>query len=140
MLQTFQSSYDEPQHLAHRPPIKIADLERILGQSLATGSTKYILIDAVNELPDETELLESLARLMHISSNLRLFVTTTADVARSSISPSTLRVIQVEQQDTVTDISIFLDYTLQEDPAFRHLGVSLKQEIRQTLMTSSDGS
>ena len=140
LLQTFQSFYDETQHLAHRPPIKIADLERILGQSLGSGNTRYILVDAVNELPDETELLECLARLMHISPNLRLFATSTADLASSSIDTSSLRTIQVEQQDTVSDISILLDHTLQADPALRRLGDDLKNEIRQTLMTNSKGS
>jgi len=140
LLQTFQSFYDETQHLAHRPPIKIADLERILGQSLATGSTKYILIDAVNELPDETELLECLARLMHISPNLRLSVTSTADLTSNSIDVSRLKTINVEKHDTISDISILLDHTVQDDPALRSLSFSVKQEIRQTLMTASDGS
>jgi len=94
----------------------------------------------VNELPDETELLECLARLMHISPDLRLFVTSTADLASSSIDTSSLRTIQVEQQDTVSDISILLDYTLQADPALRRLGDDLKNEIRQTLLSTSDGS
>lgn len=120
--------------------MKIADLERILGQSLGSGNINYILIDAINELPDETEVLECLARLMNISPNLRLFVTSTADLAIGSMSSSMLRTIQVEQQDTITDISILLDHTLQEDPALKSLSVTLKDEIRQTLRTNSNGS
>jgi len=77
---------------------------------------------------------------MDISPKLQLFVTSTADVASSVISSSMLRTIQVEQQDTITDISILLDHTLEEDPTLRSLSVSLKDEIRQTLMTNSDGS
>jgi hypothetical protein len=77
---------------------------------------------------------------MNTSPNIRLFVTSTADLVTGSIDPATLMTIQVEQCDTITDISILLDHTLQEDPALRSLGVSLKDEIRQTLLTSSDGS
>ena len=105
-----------------------------------TGNTKYILVDALNELPDESELLECLARLMNNSPTLRLFVTSTADRSSSSIDTSKLRTIQVEQQDTITDISILLDHTLQEDPVLKRLSFSLKQEIRQTLIITSDGS
>lgn len=105
-----------------------------------TGNTKYILIDALNELPDESELLDCLARLMNNSPTLRLFVTSTADLSSSSIDTSKLKTIQVEQQDTITDISILLDHTLQEDPVLKRLSFSLKQEIRQTLITTSNGS
>lgn len=140
LLQTFQSLYDEEKHLTQRSPVKIVDLERILGQSLATGSTKYILLDAVNELPDQTELLECLSRLMGILTTLRCFVTSTADLASSFIDTSILETIQVGPGDTIADISTLLEHTLQTDPKLRRLGVSLQEEIRKTLLESSDGS
>lgn len=129
--------YDRIQrNQAHRHPVNLAALEDAIIKYSSGETQVVLLVDAINESVHAERLKISLLRLAHLSTNIRILVTSTLHM----ISPNHANVVNMNTESIQEDIEAFIHHRLDQDETLRNLTGCQKGEIRSTLTNDADGS
>lgn len=126
---------ENPHNQGRAQHLDITVLEDALIRHSST-KTVILLIDAINEGSHMDLVKRSILRLADQDTNIRIFVTSTADfIPRSNA-------VRVNMTAGVirNDIESFIHYRLEKDEVLSNLSASLQEEIRTTLLDDADGS
>ncbi|KAJ6157789.1 hypothetical protein N7470_005381 [Penicillium chermesinum] len=129
--------YDKiPTNQSHKPPADIAALENAIIEATSEKSQVILLLDAINESEDREGIEKSLQRIAHLSSSVRIIVTTTVAVPFQDLT----RNFDITAEMMRGDIKAYIDYRLVHDETLRNLKPDLKASIAETLLHNADGS
>jgi hypothetical protein len=120
------------------------ELEKILLASIRSCSKVYLLVDALDECPEDNETRQSvlarIERLTQDASNLKIFVTSRElDSIRKSmevLAAEPLRVITCAVDD---DIQAYLSTELSRDRNLCELSPEMRALIESTIASQADG-
>lgn len=137
ILDDIRPLYEEvPRNQGHRHPINLATLEDAIIKHSSGKSQVVLLIDAINESPHTERLKASVLRLADLSTNLRILVTSTADM----VSANHTNTVNMDAFVIRDDIDAFIHHRLDENETLCNLNSLQKDEIRSTLTSEADGS
>lgn len=136
MLDSFRPIFAKTRSQAHRPPVELSLLEESIIKHSSGKRRVLIFIDAINESAHMSSIISSLLKLTEQSTNLRVLVTSTADVASlREICPTRAKIVDINPQH---DIEAFVDQRLAKDETLRNVSTQLKDDIRRTLLKDAD--
>ncbi len=97
----------------------------------------YIVIDALNETPEQQVILSTVLRLCQSCQNLRVLTTCTLDPIEKSdrIYERKMAVNAIDH-----DIKTYVRYRLSTEQSFRLLSVRTQDEIQSTVTRGADGT
>ena len=116
------------------------DLVKLLIKGIGGLSKTYFVIDAINESEKGDEILEIATQLAAQCQHLRLVLSCTRGYDRIAHGDE-FRVLDVDMiaEKVDEDILSLVDAALRRHPVLRTFSEQLKDDIRQTLHSQSDG-
>ncbi|GIZ49344.1 hypothetical protein CKM354_001237600 [Cercospora kikuchii] len=132
--------YDNPR----RSPPGEAELEYILSGCFEAYDQIYLCIDALDECPEDSNLLhnmiEYLQRLSQTRENVK-FLLTSRDLPhiRSAMNRLGVESVNISTQATDEDIRQYVITMLSQDPILSRLDEETKAPIEQTIYQKADG-
>lgn len=121
-------------------PPNLRTLIATLVQTIETLQNVYIILDALDEYPDKSELLDILEALAAQGvPNLHLLVTSRLDPDIKLSLGSIANGVAIEATIVDSDIRLFVQDRLRNDLRLRRLAVSLKDVIETTIVDGSAG-
>lgn len=123
--------------------LQITDLEEAIVQ--VTNQLRYtvVLVDAVNESFDRSQLLLSLVNLVKKAPGLRLVITSTfdiPDVITSNKDSCKIRRVGMDAKCVNDDIEIYIEAKIEQEPNLCGLNQIIKDQIASTLSQKASGS
>ena len=120
------------------------ELEKILLASIRSCSTVYLLMDALDECPQDHEIrqdvLARVERLTQEAPNLRILATSRElDRIRKSMEALTAEPLRVTTRAVDDDIKIFLASETSRDRSLRELSPQMRVLIENTIASQADG-
>lgn len=120
------------------------ELQKILLASIRSCSRVYLLLDALDECPEDDgtrqNVLERIERLTQQTPNLSVFATSREldkiRKAMEGLGPEPLRVIAPVVD---ADIRVWMSTQMTRDPSLRELSPELKTLIQSTIASQADG-
>lgn len=99
----------------------------------------YIVLDALDECDDRSQLLPFLRDLASGSMNVSI-IATSRDIRdiRNAFNTDSKLFLDNSSDDMLRDIKLCIDTRLQTDPAFDWLKQEVKQEISEELLSDSE--
>ena len=137
---TLVQAYEKPGRSMPNPE----ELEKILTSSIASFDETFILLDALDECPQEGEarqhVLEALERLSQEAGNLKILATSRefSDV-RDSVKTLGADTISMARHSVDTDIQRWVSSQLSRDRKLKHLDPKMKMSIEETFSKKADG-
>jgi hypothetical protein len=120
------------------------ELEKILLASIRSCGKVYILIDALDECPEDNEarrsVLTRIERLTQDVSNLKIFATSRElDRIRESMEALAAKPLCVISRAVDADIQAYLSTQLSRDRTLRELSPEMRNLIESTIASQADG-
>lgn len=140
LLQPLQSEYE--MRNPSRPGV--ASLEAILSLYIQRFDRVYLVLDALDECPEGSDVRRNvLAGVTDMSNslpNLRILTTSRPelDIHQHMMSMS-MHAVELRIDDICQDIALYVDQELQTDVELRRLSEGCKSAIKSTLTTRADG-
>lgn len=120
--------------------ISLPDLMESFVRHTARLSRIFLTVDAINESEKSTELVSLLFELTEKCKNICLLISSTGDQGiRRSIETSTVFEIEMCAGDVDNDISLYVDSALAEIDNLKRFSEALKNDIREAVLSRSDG-
>ena len=123
--------------------LRITDLEEAIVQATNQLDQVIILVDAINESFDRSQLLASVVNLLTKTCKIRLMITSTFDIpdALNNIRNSCqVKQIGMDVNCINDDIEIYIEAMIRQEPNLCHLNQNIKDEIESTLSQRAGGS
>jgi hypothetical protein len=121
------------------PSFSAMELEDLFIEHSSAASSISMVIDAVNESSMRTDLEPLLHRLAASCPNVRIFVSSTNDHSFDSDTHVAICDVEMNVKDVDQDIRVYIEDKLNTDKMLRVLSESLKQEVRDLLLSRSNG-
>jgi hypothetical protein len=120
------------------------ELEKILLASIRSCSKVYLLVDALDECPEDSETRQSvlarIERLTQDTSNLKIFATSRElDSMRKSMEALAAEPLRVITRAVDADIQAYLSTELSRDRNLRELSPEMRTLIESTIASQADG-
>nr|POE72117.1 vegetative incompatibility protein het-e-1 [Quercus suber] len=135
-----QQTYEKPGHNV----VSTDDLEKILFFSVKSFEAVFLMLDALDECPEDSDVrrsvLERLERLVKDAPNLKLLVTS-RDVrdVRESMEMANAQCVSIATSAVNADIRTYVTTQLAHDRRFRRLDHKTTALIRETISDKADG-
>jgi hypothetical protein len=129
---------------AKRSVLRPDELEKILLASIRSCSKVYLLIDALDECPEDHETRQSvlarIERLTQDAPNLRILATSRElDRIRKSMEALIAEPLRVTTRAVDDDIQIYLAKEVSRDRSLRELSSEMRTLIQSTIASQADG-
>lgn len=139
-LSMLRQAYKNPRQSIPGPD----ELENILSASIRSCSRVYLLLDALDECPEDNDarqgVLQRLERLTQDTSNLKIFATSRElDRLRRSMEALAAEPLPVVTRAVDVDIQVYLSSQLSRDPNLRELSSKMRTLIEDTIASQADG-
>jgi hypothetical protein len=120
------------------------ELVKILLASMRSCSKVYLLIDALDECPEDHETLQSvlarIERLTHDAPNLRVLATSRElNRIRMSMEALSAEPLRVTTRALDDDIQLYLAKEISRDPSLCELSPEMRTLIESTIASKADG-
>jgi hypothetical protein len=120
------------------------ELEKILMASIRSCSKVYVLVDALDECPEDNETRQSvlarIERLTQDASNLKIFATSRElDSIRKSMEVLAAEPLRVITRAVDADIQAYLSTELSRDRNLCELSPEMRTLIESTIASKADG-
>jgi hypothetical protein len=120
------------------------ELEKILLASMRSCSKVYLIMDALDECPEDHDarqrILEWIERLTLNASNLKIFATSRELPAiRESMEALGSQSLRIAPSSVDADIQFYVANRLSSDRNFRHFGTATLNLIESTIAEKADG-
>jgi hypothetical protein len=120
------------------------ELEKILLASIRSCSKVYLLVDALDECPEDNETRQSvlarIERLTQDASNLKIFATSRElDSIRKSMEALAAEPLRVITRAVDADIQVYLSTELSRDRNLCELSPEMRTLIESTIASQADG-
>jgi hypothetical protein len=120
------------------------ELENILSASIRSCGRVYLLVDALDECPEDNEtrqgVLRRLERLTQDTLNLKIFATSRElDRIRKPMEGLASEPLPVVTRAVDVDIQVYLSSQLSRDPNLRELSAEIRTLIEGTIASQADG-
>jgi hypothetical protein len=120
------------------------ELEKILLASIRSCSKVYLLVDALDECPEDHDarqrVLQRIERLTHDASNLKIFATSRElDRIRKSMKALAAEPLRVITHAVDADIHAYLSTELSRDRNLCELSPEMRTLIESTIASQADG-
>lgn len=138
-----KQSYERSGHGKFQP--SLGELIELLFDTMRNLSHVFIVIDAVDECPRETERDLLLNTLSHLKSkmleNLHVLVTSRreTDIEDILLPLLTVPAIALQRSEVDLDIKLHITNQLATDPKLKKWSREVQAEIEQTLMAGANG-
>jgi hypothetical protein len=119
--------------------ICLPDLMGPLIRHTAHLSCVFLSIDAVNESEKATEVVTLLFELAKKCKNVRLLISSTGDHGIQRSTETTVSEIEMRAGEVDNDIRLYIDSALAENDNLKRFGEVLKADIREAVLSRSDG-
>jgi hypothetical protein len=119
--------------------ISLPDLMEPFIQHTARLSCMFLSIDAINESEKATEVVTLLFELARKCKNVRLLISSTGDHGIQRPIETTVFEIEMRAGEVDDDIRLYIDSTLAENDNLKRFGEALKGDIREAILSRSDG-
>jgi hypothetical protein len=124
---------------AQEPKFSAMELEKVFVEHVPAKCLTYLVLDAINESEISTELETLCYRLAATCPKLRIIISSTSDWSLNT-DPSVIRFdAQMNSRDVDNDIRVYIDRRLKFDKTLGMLSESLKEEIRDVVLSKSNG-
>jgi hypothetical protein len=139
-LAMLQQAYDR----SNRGTLVKAEMEAIVITSIKACKKVYLMLDALDESPDEQnarpEMLQNLEQLSSDAPSLKIFATSRGllDI-RESMQSIQSRTLPIQTAAVDADISRYISRLLKEDRRLSKMGQSTKDLIEKTISDKADG-
>lgn len=128
------------QHLGSDRQPSHEDLLTILHDLFVTLGDTYILIDALDECIERTDLLNDLRQILAWKMGLRLLATGRDEIEFvEELKPLASREIQLGSALVDADIHIFISETLKTDPKFKKWESKIHSDVETALSKRTNG-
>ncbi|GIZ38637.1 hypothetical protein CKM354_000204900 [Cercospora kikuchii] len=139
-LAMLQTAYERPD----RSTPSTRELEVILLSTLGSYRTVYLMIDGLDECPENNDnqrwVLDFLARLLHRASNIHILVASRDESSiRTSMQASNATQLHVDTHAVDADIRKYVSAEILRDPKLSRLHSDTKAQIEDTLTQRADG-
>jgi hypothetical protein len=120
------------------------ELEKIVLASIRSFSKVYLLVDALDECPEDNEARQSvlarIERLTQDASNLKIFATSRElDSIRKSMEALAAEPLRVITRAVDADIQVYLSTELSRDRNLCELSPEMRALIESTIASQADG-
>jgi len=96
----------------------------------------YVLVDGIDECPEDVKIAETLARLATHSKSVRVLLTCGPERKIEEVLLNCLR-IETTNQTFAPDRQRWVDWNLEQDERLKGVEPEIKQQIRTTLSTDN---
>jgi hypothetical protein len=139
-LSMLRQAYENPKRSVLEPD----ELEKILLNSTKSCNRVYLIMDALDECPEDDEarqrVLERIERLAQGASNLKILATSREIPAiRESMAALGSEPIRIVTSAVDADIRIYIAHQLSSDRSFRRFGAVTLDLIESTIAKKADG-
>ncbi|PIB00933.1 Vegetative incompatibility protein HET-E-1 [Cercospora beticola] len=139
-LAMLQNAYEKH----NRVTLSADDLEKIMFSTLRAYKTMYLLVDGVDECPEDNDnrrgVLEFLVRLSHRASNVRILAASRDEPGiRSSMQASKAAQLPINTHAVDADIRRYISAEILRDLRLSRLDSQTKAQIEDTLTQRADG-
>ena len=140
LLLGFKSKFEKAKQNNSRDRPQLDDLEKHLGRCFESFSKVFLFIDALNESKYCKAVIGSLARFCQSANNVYVMLSRIDEVIDEDLEefPAVV-MVRMGEGIVTTDIKAFVEACLQNIPTLHRLKSELKNEIRTTLITRSQG-
>jgi hypothetical protein len=126
-------------HLITQNTLSLQELLETLQKSIDLFNEFFILIDALNETPDQGEIVSTLLELVTVSPKLRVLVTCTTNADPSIDDGSLIMTQQMVAPMVDHDIASYVHYRMQSEVAFSSLTKRTQDEIKKAIRSTANG-
>jgi hypothetical protein len=135
-----RQAYENPRQSVLGPD----ELEKILFNSIQSFGNVYLLMDALDECPEDHEtrqlVLERIERLTNSTSNLKIFATSRElPSIRESMDALGSSPLGIATSTVDADIRIYVANQLLGDRRFRRFGTATLDLVESTIAKKADG-
>jgi hypothetical protein len=139
-LSMLRQAYENPKRSVPGPD----ELEKILFNSIESFGNIYLLMDALDECPEDHEtrqlVLERVERLTNSASNLKIFATSRElPSIRESMEALGSSPLRIATSTVDADIRIYVANQLSGDRGFRRFGTTTLDLVESTIAKKADG-
>jgi hypothetical protein len=139
-LSMLRQAYENPKRSVPGPD----ELEKILFNSIKSFGNVYLLVDALDECPEDHEtrqlVLERIERLTNSASNLKIFATSRElPSIRESMDALGSNLLRIVTSTADADIRIYVANQLSGDRGFRRFGTTTLDLVESTIANKADG-
>jgi hypothetical protein len=119
--------------------ISLPDLMESFIQHTAQLSHMFLSVDAINESEKSTEVVPLLFELAQSCKNVHLLISSTGDHGIQISIETTVFEIEMRAGEVGDDIRLYIDSALAENDNLKRFGEALKNDIREAVLSRSDG-
>ena len=119
--------------------ISLLDLMEPFIQHTAGLSRMFLSIDAINESEKATEVVTLFFELAQKCKNVRLLISSTGDHGIQRSIEASVFEIEMRAGEVDDDIRLYIDSALAENDNLKRFGEALKNDIREAVLSRSDG-
>jgi hypothetical protein len=116
--------------------LSVPQIQKAIKFGLEKFDRFYILIDALNESPFESLLVDTLLSLCEQNQNLRVLVTCTREPSDDLLP---IHVRRMSNAAVDVDIEFYVQQRLQTEHSFRSLTKASQEEVKSRLVSGSHG-
>ena len=140
ILDDFRDTFVNEQSEARKRNPTLADLTDMLVKAITSLEKIYFFVDAVNESEKSAEGLEFAIKIAEHCKHSRIILSSTRSWNHAAREKK-IRFFEVEMraEDVDKDVSSFIEMELHLHPVLSKFSSQLKADIKQTLLSQSDG-
>ena len=116
-----------------------AQLLKAFPSLLATSYRTFVILDALDECTERSDLLEAIKQFIEMSKSLNLLVTSRKEKDILEKMPTSFKVIDLKEGGISEDIRLHVNNCIKNDSKFGSWPLSIKQEIQSTLEEKAQG-
>lgn len=139
ILEGFSSKFAEGLKKKLPRNISLPDLIESFIQHTARLSRIFLSVDAINETEKSTEVVTLLFELANKCKNVSLLISSTGEHGNQRSIETTVLEIEMRAGEVDSDIRLYIDSVLAENDNLKRFGDALKNDIREAVLSRSDG-